>query len=63
MIKRFVRDTRGATAIEYGLIAVVIIGALAALPTKKATPIPEAVPVMEPMVTPAPEETRSSRVP
>ena len=41
MIIRFLRDTRGATAIEYGLIAaliaVIIIGAVSNVGTKLST--------------------------
>lgn len=36
-ITRFAKDESGATAIEYGLIAVVIIGAVAALGTQLKT--------------------------
>ena len=37
LISRFVRDESGATAIEYGLIAVVIITALTTVGTKLNT--------------------------
>jgi pilus assembly protein Flp/PilA len=36
-IIRFLRDTRRATAIEYGLIAVVVIGAVSNVGTKLST--------------------------